>query len=120
MTEAKNRVRIFLTENATADLGLMLKELKQNRGAKASPSDMVSWIIEFFFKHHYEKSRPEMVKSFMDIKKLVQASLKTATSQEELIHSLRDSLALAHVNRPSKKVTSNNETKYNKEDIKEK
>lgn len=120
MHEANKRMRIFLSEGATADLEAMLKEMRTCKGVSLSPSDLGSWAIEFFFKTQFEKAKPEIAKSFTDLKKLVQASLKTATSQEELIHSLRDSLATAQTNRAVKKTADKVETKTNKDEIKDK
>ena len=113
-------MRIFLTEGSTEHLLMMVKEMRAVKGVSLSPSDLGSWVVEFFFKTQFEKQRTEIANHFIDFKKLVLDSLKTASSQEELIHSLKDSLAVAHANRTPKKSVNKTEMKSNKDELKDK
>lgn len=113
-------MRIFLNEVSTGHLQAMLKEMRKYKGVTMSPSELGSWALEFFSKTQFEKAKPEIAKSFTDFKKLVRDNLKNASSQEELIHSLRDSLAATQTNRGTKKITNVVEVKTNKEEIKDK
>jgi hypothetical protein len=113
-------MRIFLDEVSTRDLHTMLKEMRKLKGVSLSPSELGSWVLEFFFKTQFEKAKPEIAKRFTDFKKLVRDNLKTASSQEELIHSLKDTLMAAQTIKAIKKTTDKVEVKTNKEEIKDK
>jgi len=87
-----NRTRIFLDEAATKSLQQMIKDLRKIKGVSVSPSDLGSWIVEHFYTLQFEKQKREMAKRFTNFKKLVRDNLKSATTQEELLLSLKDSL----------------------------
>ncbi len=114
-------MRIFLTEASTVQLQAMLKEMRKYKGVSLSPSDLASWVLEFFSKTQFEKTRPEIAKSFTNFKKLIRDNLKNASSQEELIRSLKDSLAVSQFNKKDTKNTlSTSEIKANKDEMKDK
>lgn len=114
------RVRIFLNETSTDCLKAMIKEMRKHKGVSLSPSELGSWILDFFFKTQFEKSKPEIIKSFTDFKKLVRDNLKGAISQEDFIHSLKDSLAIAQTNKGIKRTPAKNGIKTNLEELKDK
>ncbi len=93
------------------------KRCVKTKGVTLSPSELGSWVLEYFFKTQFEKSRPEIAKHFTDFKKLVRDNLKNASSQEELIHSLKDSLAAAQANRSARKTVDKVDLKASKEEV---
>lgn len=113
-------MRIFLNEVSTSQLQTMLKEMRKHKGVSLSPSELGSWVLEFFFKTQFERAKPEIAKHFTDFKKLVRDNLKNASSQEDLIRSLKDSLAVSQTNRGPRKPLDKSEMKTNKDEVKDK
>lgn len=95
----------------------MLKEMRKHKGVSLSSSDLASWVVEYFFAAHFEKIKPQIAKSFTDLRKLLRDNLSSGASQEELMDSLRDSLAVTQTNRPMKKTTKVAEIKVNKNEV---
>ncbi len=115
------RIRILLDDLSTEHLQQMIKELRKIKGVSLSPSDLGSWIIAYFYSSQFEKQKPEIVKSFTNLKKLVRDNLKTAMTQEELILSLKSSLGSSVSNKKNQQRTNNKtEMKLTTEEIKEK
>jgi len=92
-------MRVILTSDAADELKKMIKELKTNKGVSVTPSEVTSWIVREYGANHFKSSRSNMTKAFTNLSKLVRENLKKSTSNEELIASLRESLAASVVNK---------------------
>lgn len=87
----------------------MYGEVKKAKGVSVNPSELGSWIIESYSKSSFKKQQARIEKEFINFRKLVRDNLSGSASQEELLQSLKGSLAAA-ARTPKVKEPNDNKT----------
>ncbi len=81
--------RINLSEEASKSLAVGIEELKkEGRFVKVAPSELVSRIVEHYFKADFAKERTRLVKEYTDRREYLKTILRDVKSEEELDHAL--------------------------------
>lgn len=84
-------LRLTLEEKATNAMSEMMNELKQDYPEiSLTSSSLASWVLIYFFKKHFKKSKPELSNHHFNPKAYIRMQLKGLDSAEKVEAALSE------------------------------